>query len=31
VGRNAPCPCGATKPDGGPVKYKHCHARTTDT
>lgn len=24
VGRNDPCPCGATKPDGRPVKYKHC-------
>ncbi len=24
VGRNEPCPCGATKPDGRPVKYKHC-------
>lgn len=27
VGRNDPCPCGATKPDGRPVKYKHCHGR----
>ena len=25
VGRNDPCPCGALKPDGKPVKYKHCH------
>lgn len=25
VNRNAPCPCGRKKPDGGPVKYKHCH------
>ncbi len=24
VGRNDPCPCGAKKPDGTPVKYKHC-------
>lgn len=23
-GRNEPCPCGATKPDGGFVKYKVC-------
>ena len=23
-GRNDPCPCGATKPDGTPKKYKHC-------
>ena len=27
VGRNDPCPCGAKKPDGTPIKYKHCHAR----
>ena len=27
VGRNEPCPCGATKPDGRPVKYKHCCGR----
>jgi len=27
VGRNEPCPCGATKSDGRPVKYKHCHGR----
>jgi len=27
VGRNDPCPCGATKPDGKPVKYKHCHGK----
>ena len=26
-GRNDPCPCGAKKPDGRPVKYKHCHGR----
>ncbi len=24
VGRNDPCPCGAKKSDGGPIKYKHC-------
>lgn len=24
VGRNDPCPCGATKADGTPLKYKHC-------
>jgi len=24
IGRNDPCPCGATKPDGKPKKYKHC-------
>jgi len=24
TGRNDPCPCGAKKPDGTPVKYKHC-------
>jgi len=24
VGRNDPCPCGATKADGTPKKYKHC-------
>ncbi|MDR2501914.1 MAG: preprotein translocase subunit SecA [Oscillospiraceae bacterium] len=27
VGRNDPCPCGAKKPDGTPVKYKNCHGR----
>jgi len=27
VGRNDPCPCGATKADGTPVKYKHCHGK----
>lgn len=27
VGRNDPCPCGAKKSDGTPVKYKHCHGR----
>ena len=24
-GRNDPCWCGKKKPDGTPVKYKHCH------
>jgi len=28
VGRNDPCPCGAKKPDGRPLKYKHCHGKT---
>jgi preprotein translocase subunit SecA len=27
IGRNDPCYCGAKKPDGTPVKYKHCHGR----
>lgn len=27
VGRNDPCPCGAKKADGRPVKYKHCHGK----
>ena len=27
VGRNDPCPCGATKEDGTPKKYKHCHGK----
>jgi len=27
VGRNDPCPCGATKPDGTPKKYKNCCGR----
>lgn len=27
VGRNDPCPCGAKKSDGTPMKYKHCHGR----
>lgn len=27
VGRNDPCPCGAKKPDGTPIKYKHCHGK----
>ncbi len=25
VGRNDACPCGATKEDGTPKKFKHCH------
>lgn len=25
LGRNDPCWCGAKKPDGTPIKYKHCH------
>lgn len=25
LGRNDPCWCGATKPDGTPKKYKQCH------
>lgn len=24
IGRNDPCPCGAKKLDGTPIKYKHC-------
>jgi preprotein translocase subunit SecA len=27
VGRNDPCPCGATYPDGNPKKYKDCHGK----
>ena len=27
AGRNDPCPCGAKKADGSPVKYKHCHGK----
>ncbi|MDD5098746.1 MAG: preprotein translocase subunit SecA [Candidatus Colwellbacteria bacterium] len=27
IGRNDPCPCGAKKPDGTPIKFKHCHGR----
>jgi preprotein translocase subunit SecA len=27
VGRNDPCPCGAKKDDGNPVKYKNCHGK----
>ncbi|MDA3814893.1 MAG: preprotein translocase subunit SecA [Patescibacteria group bacterium] len=25
--RNDPCPCGATHPDGSPVKFKKCHGK----
>lgn len=28
-GRNDPCPCGAKKADGTPVKYKHCHGKNS--
>ena len=31
VGRNAPCPCGKTKQDGKPVKFKHCHGSSRST
>ena len=27
VGRNDPCPCGAVKSDGRPIKYKNCHGK----
>jgi len=27
VGRNDPCPCGATGPDGRSIKYKRCHGK----
>jgi len=27
IGRNDPCPCGAQKADGTPVKYKKCHGK----
>ncbi len=27
IGRNDPCPCGAKKPDGHSIKYKHCHGK----
>jgi len=27
IGRNDPCPCGAKKQDGRPIKYKHCHGK----
>ncbi|MFH0769755.1 MAG: preprotein translocase subunit SecA [Candidatus Peregrinibacteria bacterium] len=29
VGRNDPCPCGARKPDGTPIKFKHCHGKNS--
>jgi peptide deformylase len=25
IGRNDPCPCGAVRDDGKPVKFKRCH------
>jgi len=27
VGRNDPCPCGATDPSGKKIKFKKCHGR----
>ena len=27
IGRNDPCWCGKKKPDGTPVKFKHCHGK----
>lgn len=27
IGRNDPCPCGAKKTDGTPIKYKQCHGK----
>jgi hypothetical protein len=27
VSWNSPCPCGAVKPDGSPVKFEQCHGR----
>ncbi|MCD4761302.1 preprotein translocase subunit SecA, partial [bacterium] len=27
VGRNDPCPCGAKKDNGKPIKYKNCHGK----
>lgn len=30
IGRNDPCPCGAKKTDGRPVKYKHCGLLNTE-
>jgi preprotein translocase subunit SecA len=27
IGRNDPCPCGAKKTDGTPIKYKKCHGK----
>lgn len=27
IGRNDPCPCGAKKSDGTPLKYKYCHGK----
>ena len=28
VGRNDPCPCGATDENGNPIKYKRCHGKS---
>lgn len=25
--RNAPCPCGARTPEGGPLRFKYCHGK----
>lgn len=25
--RDAPCPCGATKPNGRPIPWRHCHGK----
>jgi len=27
IGRNDPCWCGTKKPNGTPIKYKHCHGK----
>ena len=27
TGPNDPCPCGAKRPDGGPMKFKKCHGK----
>jgi len=29
IGRNDPCPCGATTPEGKPMKYKRCCGKNT--
>lgn len=31
VPRNAPCPCGKKDDRGKPLKFKHCHGKTSDT
>jgi len=31
IGRNQPCPCGAVKPDGKPIKFKNCHWKLFQT
>lgn len=31
IGRNDPCPCGALKSDGAPLKYKKCHGKPGPT